>query len=267
VCVAGDVTAAADHARVLDAAAPLGPIALLATAAGMLGPAAPLAEVSEADWDRLFAVNVKGTWLAIRAVLPQMLAAERGAIVTFASGAGLAGNPTMPAYSASKGAVVLLTRSLAISHVTQGIRANCVCPGPIETPMLRDTFAQAGDAAAVAAREAAFRAQSDGPLRHRRRDRRERAVPAERCGEPHHRRRAAGGRGQACLTRRASPAVPPPSPGRRAASGPRPRAGSPEEVASVIAFLASDDASCIAGAVIAVDGGWLAARHPPREPG
>jgi NAD(P)-dependent dehydrogenase (short-subunit alcohol dehydrogenase family) len=160
VCVAGDVTAAADHARVLDAAAPLGPIALLATAAGMLGPAAPLADVSESDWDRLFAVNVKGTWLAIRAVLPQMLAAERGAIVTFASGAGLAGNPTMPTYSASKGAVVLLTRSLAVSHVTQGIRANCVCPGPIETPMLRDTFAQAGDAAAVAARETAFRARN-----------------------------------------------------------------------------------------------------------
>jgi NAD(P)-dependent dehydrogenase (short-subunit alcohol dehydrogenase family) len=160
VCVAGDVTAAADHARVLDAAAPLGPIALLATAAGILGPAAPLADVAEADWDRLFAVNVKGTWLAIRAVLPQMLAAGRGAIVTFASGAGLAGNPTMPAYSASKGAVVLLTRSLAVSHVTQGIRANCVCPGPIETPMLRDTFAQAGDAAAAAAREAAFRARN-----------------------------------------------------------------------------------------------------------
>lgn len=160
VSVVGDVTAAADHARVLEAAAPLGPIALLATAAGMLGPAAPLADVSEADWDRLFAVNVKGTWLAIRAVLPQMLVAGRGAIVTFASGAGLAGNPTMPAYSASKGAVVLLTRALAVSHVTQGIRANCVCPGPIETPMLRDTFAQAGDAAAVAAREAAFRARN-----------------------------------------------------------------------------------------------------------
>jgi NAD(P)-dependent dehydrogenase (short-subunit alcohol dehydrogenase family) len=66
----------------------------------------------------------------------------------------------MPAYSASKGAVVLLTRSLAVSHVTQGIRANCVCPGPIETPMLRDTLAQAGDAAAIAAREAAFRARN-----------------------------------------------------------------------------------------------------------
>ncbi|WP_439577987.1 SDR family NAD(P)-dependent oxidoreductase [Elioraea sp.] len=160
VRVVGDVTVSADHARVLAAAAPLGPIALHATAAGTLGPAAPLADVSEADWDRLFAVNVKGTWLAVRAVLPQMLAAGRGAIVTFASGAGLAGNPTMPAYSASKGAVVLLTRSLAVSHVGQGIRANCVCPGPIETPMLRDTFAQAGDAAAIAAREAAFRARN-----------------------------------------------------------------------------------------------------------
>jgi NAD(P)-dependent dehydrogenase (short-subunit alcohol dehydrogenase family) len=66
----------------------------------------------------------------------------------------------MPAYSASKGAVVLLTRSIAASHTADGIRANTVCPGPIETPMLRNTFAQAGDAAAVAAREAAFRARN-----------------------------------------------------------------------------------------------------------
>jgi NAD(P)-dependent dehydrogenase (short-subunit alcohol dehydrogenase family) len=160
VSVVGDVTSAEDHARAVAAAAPLGAISLLATAAGMLGPAKPLAEVSEADWDRLFAVNVKGTWLAVRAVLPGMIAARRGAIVTFASGAGLAGNPTMPAYSASKGAVVLLTRSIAASHTADGIRANTVCPGPIETPMLRDTFAQAGDAAAMAAREAAFRARN-----------------------------------------------------------------------------------------------------------
>jgi NAD(P)-dependent dehydrogenase (short-subunit alcohol dehydrogenase family) len=160
VSVVGDVTSAADHDRVAAAAQPLGTVSLLATAAGILGPAKPLAEVSEAEWDGLFAVNVKGTWLAVRALLPQMLAAKRGAIVTYASGAGLSGNPTMPAYSASKGAVVLLTRSIAACHTADGIRANTVCPGPIETPMLRETFAQAGDAAAIAAREAAFRARN-----------------------------------------------------------------------------------------------------------
>ena len=160
VAVVGDVTKAEDHARATEAAAQLGTVSLLATAAGILGPTKPLAEVSEAEWDELFDINVKGTWLTLRAFLPQMLAAGRGAIVTFSSGAGLAGNNTFPAYSASKGAIVLLTRSLAASHAAHGIRANTVCPGPIETPMLRGTFAAAGDAHAAAEREALFKARN-----------------------------------------------------------------------------------------------------------
>jgi len=144
--------------RAVTAAATLGRVEMLATAAGVLGPTKPLHEVGEEEWDRLFAINVKGTWLAVRAFLPQMLAARRGAIVTFASGAGLAGNTTFPAYSASKGAVVLLTRSIAASHAADGIRANSICPGPIDTPMLRFTFAQAGEGAAE--REAHFRARN-----------------------------------------------------------------------------------------------------------
>jgi NAD(P)-dependent dehydrogenase (short-subunit alcohol dehydrogenase family) len=156
--VAGDVSIAADVERAVAAAAALGPLTLLATAAGMLGPTLPLPEVDEAEWDRLFAVNVKGTWLTLRSALPRMIAAGGGALVTFASGAGLVGNATFPAYSASKGAVVLMTRSVAAAHTAQGIRANCVCPGPIETPMLRQTFAAAGEEAAQ--REAAFRARN-----------------------------------------------------------------------------------------------------------
>jgi len=158
VAVAGDASSATDVARAAEAAAALGTVSLLATAAGILGPTCPLAEVTEAEWDQLFDVNVKGTWLALRAFLPGMIAAGRGAIVTFASGAGLVGNTTFPAYSASKGAVVLLTRSVAACHAGEGIRANCVCPGPIETPMLRATFAAAGDSAAE--REAVFRARN-----------------------------------------------------------------------------------------------------------
>ena len=160
ITVVGDAASAAEvAAAAAQAAEELGPVRLLVTAAGMLGPAVPLAQVGEADWDRLFAVNVKGTWLAMRAVLPQMQAAGGGAIVAFASTAGLAGSATLPAYSASKGAVVMLTRSLALSHAAEGIRVNCVCPGSIETPMLDATFASAGDAAARAARAAAFRAR------------------------------------------------------------------------------------------------------------
>jgi NAD(P)-dependent dehydrogenase (short-subunit alcohol dehydrogenase family) len=158
ITLALDVSSGAAMERAVAAAARLGRVSMLATAAGVLGPTKPLHEVGEEEWDRLFAINVKGTWLAVRAFLPQMLAARRGAIVTFASGAGLAGNTTFPAYSASKGAVVLLTRSIAASHAADGIRANSVCPGPIDTPMLRFTFSQAGEGAPE--REAHFRARN-----------------------------------------------------------------------------------------------------------
>jgi NAD(P)-dependent dehydrogenase (short-subunit alcohol dehydrogenase family) len=144
-----DVSVEADMARAAAVLDRLGSVTLLVTAAGILGPTLPLTEVSEAAWDRLFAVNVKGTWLALKHVVPRMEAAGGGAVVTIASGAGLAGNAVFPAYAASKGAVVMMTRSLAAGHVGKGIRANAVCPGPIETPMLRDSFAQAGDAASA----------------------------------------------------------------------------------------------------------------------
>ena len=159
VTVVGDVTSADDLAQAATVAATLGPVSLLATAAGLLGPALPLTEVTEADWDRLFAVNVKGTWLTMRAFLPLIRQAGGGSIVAFASAAGLTGSDTMPAYSASKGAVVMLTRSLARAEAAAGIRVNCVCPGSIETPMLEATFAAAADAEQRALREAAFRAR------------------------------------------------------------------------------------------------------------
>ncbi|MFZ4407451.1 MAG: SDR family NAD(P)-dependent oxidoreductase [Paracraurococcus sp.] len=159
VSVAGDVTSAADLDRAAQAAAALGPVSLLVTAAGMLGPARPVDLATEEEWDRLFDVNVKGTWLTVRALLPAIRAAGGGAMVLFSSTAGIAGSATLPAYSASKGAVLMLTKSLALTHAAEGIRVNCVCPGSIETPMLEATFASAGDAAARAAREAAFRAR------------------------------------------------------------------------------------------------------------
>jgi NAD(P)-dependent dehydrogenase (short-subunit alcohol dehydrogenase family) len=159
ICIIGDVTRAADIERAVAAAAPLGPISLLATAAGMVGPTVPLTEMTEPDWDMLFAVNVKGTWLTLRAVLPIMQQAGQGAIVTFASGAGLTGSPVMPAYSATKAAVVMMSRSLARAHAAEGIRINCVCPGSIETPMLEATFAGAPSPEARAQREAEFRAR------------------------------------------------------------------------------------------------------------
>lgn len=159
VIVAGDVSNAADVARAVAAADALGPITLLATAAGVIGPTVPLTDVSEADWDRLFAINVKGTWLTLKATLPVMRAAGGGAIVAFASAAGLIGSPAMPAYAATKAAVVNLVRSVARAHAADGIRINCVCPGSIQTPMLEATFAGAGSADLRAQREQEFRAR------------------------------------------------------------------------------------------------------------
>jgi NAD(P)-dependent dehydrogenase (short-subunit alcohol dehydrogenase family) len=132
---------------------------ILVTAAGVLGPAVSVADCEPEDWDRVFAINVRGTYLATRAALPLLRQRGGGAIVTFGSTAGLAGSATVGPYSASKGAVVLMTRSLALAHAAEGIRVNCVCPGSIETPMLEQTFASAGDAAEVAARTEAFRAR------------------------------------------------------------------------------------------------------------
>jgi NAD(P)-dependent dehydrogenase (short-subunit alcohol dehydrogenase family) len=91
--------------------------------------------------------------------VPLMRRGGGGAIVTFGSTAGLAGSPILGPYSATKGAVVLMTRSLAHSLAADNIRVNCVCPGSIETPMLEATFASAGDASARNARAAAMKAR------------------------------------------------------------------------------------------------------------
>ena len=95
-----------------------------------------LEETSEEEWDRQLGVNLKGVFLCCRALIPAMRKASGGAIVNIGSTAGLVGGPQTPAYCASKGGVVQLTRALAVDHAADGIRVNCVCPGPVETPML-----------------------------------------------------------------------------------------------------------------------------------
>ena len=92
-------------------------------------------ELSLEQWDLVMDVNVRGTFLTCRALLPAMEAARSGCIVNIASTAGLTGGHTRAAYNASKGAVVLFTRSLAIDWGPRGVRVNCVAPGLIDTPM------------------------------------------------------------------------------------------------------------------------------------
>jgi NAD(P)-dependent dehydrogenase (short-subunit alcohol dehydrogenase family) len=117
-----------------------GRIDVLVNAAGVAG-GGPVHALDVREWERVLDVNLKGTFLVCKHVLPQMLAARRGSIVNVASIEGLEGVEGGSAYNASKGGVVLLTRNLAMDYGRRGIRANCLCPGLIETPMTAIVFA------------------------------------------------------------------------------------------------------------------------------
>jgi NAD(P)-dependent dehydrogenase (short-subunit alcohol dehydrogenase family) len=93
-------------------------------------------DTSEAEWDHLMDVNLKGVFLCSKAAIRAMQHIGRGVIINVASGLGLVGGPESAAYCASKGGVVQLTKALAIDHADDGIRVNCVCPGPVATPLL-----------------------------------------------------------------------------------------------------------------------------------
>jgi NAD(P)-dependent dehydrogenase (short-subunit alcohol dehydrogenase family) len=87
------------------------------------------------EWDRLIAINLTATWLVCQAALPALLANPRSAVVNTASTAATDATPYETAYAATKGGVIALTRSLALNHAKAGLRANCVAPGPIDTPI------------------------------------------------------------------------------------------------------------------------------------
>jgi NAD(P)-dependent dehydrogenase (short-subunit alcohol dehydrogenase family) len=128
-----DVTDAAGVARAVAAAErALGPIDGLFNNAGIAGFGG-VVDADPAAWDRVMAVNVTGTFLVSRAVLPGMIERRRGAIVNVGSVAGLVGIPGMAAYCAAKGAIVNLSRQMAADYAKYGVRVNCICPGTVAT--------------------------------------------------------------------------------------------------------------------------------------
>ena len=107
--------------------------------------AATAEETSEADWDRLLGVNLKGTFLVSRAVLPELRKAGGGVIINIGSVLGLVGMKQRAAYAAAKGGVTLLTKAMALDHAHEGIRINCICPSLVETELIRELFSVVPD--------------------------------------------------------------------------------------------------------------------------
>lgn len=140
-----DVTIEADCRRAVQTTVEeLGGLDILFNNAGIIRRATVL-ELSEEDWDRVMAVNIKGIFLMSKYAIPIMAAGGGGVIINTASGWGLKGGRHAVAYCASKAAVVNMTRAMALDHGAQNIRVNCVCPGDTDTPMLRDEARQLGE--------------------------------------------------------------------------------------------------------------------------
>jgi NAD(P)-dependent dehydrogenase (short-subunit alcohol dehydrogenase family) len=196
LAISADVSLQMDIDRVVDqTVAKFGAIHVVINNAGVLhiGNAE---QITEDQWDHTFNVNVRAVWLMSRAVLPHMRNTRGGSIVNMASTLGVVGARNRAAYAPSKGAVVLLTKSMAIDYGHENIRVNAICPSFVETDLTAAVISQAADPAAI---------------------RRE-----------------------------------------RTAAHPIGRLGRPEDIAGMAVYLASDESSWVTGAILPVDGGYLA---------
>jgi len=157
LALAVDVAYAEECRRAVDRTVEaFGGLDVLVNNAGIIRRA-DVVETTEDEWDRVMAVNVKSVFLMSQCAIPVMAAGGGGAIVNTGSGWGLKGGPNAASYCASKGAVVNLTRAMAVDHGPQGIRVNCVCPGDTDTPMLRSEAEQLGQAEGAFLADAASR--------------------------------------------------------------------------------------------------------------
>lgn len=164
---------------------------------GMPGPAGM--DIDEATWDRNIDVNQKSMWFSVQLALPLLRqAGGAGSITLTASTSAIIGSPSAPLYSMTKSSLVAFTKSLAVFAARDGIRANVICPGAIDTPMHANFFTRTPVDDVKAVQQASYQ-----------------SIPLGRPGQP-------------------------------------------EEIAGVVAFLASDDASYVTGTVIPIDGGATA---------
>ncbi|WP_230533720.1 SDR family NAD(P)-dependent oxidoreductase [Microvirga roseola] len=137
-----DISLEQDVAAAFSTIAENGGLDILVNSAGIIGHVGPLEECPVEDFDRVTAINVRGTFLCCRSAVAIMERKERGSIVNVASTAGLVGSRRLGAYAMSKAAVTSMTRSLALSCAGKGIRVNAVCPGSIAGDMLESTFTE-----------------------------------------------------------------------------------------------------------------------------
>ncbi len=134
--IRGDVSKAADSRRfIVRTERTLGPLTVLVNNAGVYLQKST-EDLTELEWDSVLDINLKGTFLCTKYALPGMIRRKRGNIINVASDSGLVATPLASAYCASKAGMVLFTRVLAVDHAKDGIRANAICPGEVETPML-----------------------------------------------------------------------------------------------------------------------------------
>jgi NAD(P)-dependent dehydrogenase (short-subunit alcohol dehydrogenase family) len=152
IAVVADVTREEDVGRLVDRTLQVfGPPTVLLNNAAITS-FGTLAESPAEELDRVLAVNVRSAWVCARAVIPLMRDTGGGTIVNMSSITGIVGAPGMAAYSTSKGAIITLTRTLALELAEHGIRVNCICPASIDTPMLQASFDRLPDPEAARAR-------------------------------------------------------------------------------------------------------------------
>ena len=140
VYIAADVSQEPDARHMVDAAMEVfGGLDVLFNNAG-IQVFGTLPDTSEADWHRVMDVNLKGIYLACKYAIPHMIERGGGSIINTSSVLGLVGDPDLPAYGATKGGILAMTKAMAQAHGRQGIRVNAICPGDVDTPIVREYF-------------------------------------------------------------------------------------------------------------------------------